>query len=90
MLKFSSYFVSKTYYIFRAVASSAPIWQFTGMTPCNDFYKVISSVYKNTSSECGLSISASWNVINNKTETGKCLSLNKFKFKSIHKIYFIL
>ncbi|KAL4144176.1 hypothetical protein QTP88_006399 [Uroleucon formosanum] len=52
-----------------AIASSAPIWQFTGMTPCNDFFKVTSSVYRNASAECGLTISTSWNTIDKVTES---------------------
>lgn len=62
------------YQKFRAIASSAPIWQFTGMTPCNDFYKVTSSVYRNTNIECGSTISASWKAIDNVTESGKLFS----------------
>lgn len=54
-----------------AIASSAPIWYFTGMTPCNDFYKVTSSVYNKTSRECELTISASWKAIDNITNNGK-------------------
>ncbi|XP_015371392.1 PREDICTED: lysosomal Pro-X carboxypeptidase-like [Diuraphis noxia] len=52
-----------------AIASSAPIWQFTGMTPCNAFYRVTSSVYTDTSVECGLTILASWKAIDNVTKT---------------------
>lgn len=55
---------------FSAIASSAPIWQFTGMTPCNAFYRVTSSVYIDTSAECGLTILASWKAIDNVTKTG--------------------
>lgn len=64
-----------------AIASSAPIWQFTGMTPCNDFYKVTSSVYRNTSPECGLTISASWKAINNvtKSDSGKTWLTDNWK-----------
>ncbi|XP_050520084.1 lysosomal Pro-X carboxypeptidase [Daktulosphaira vitifoliae] len=54
-----------------AIASSAPIWQFTGMTPCNAFYKVTSTVYLKTSTECGLTISSSWKAINNITATSE-------------------
>lgn len=57
--------------LFRAIASSAPIWQFTGMTPCNDFYKVTSSVYRNINAECAKTISASWKAIDNVTESSK-------------------
>ncbi|VVC30215.1 Alpha/Beta hydrolase fold,Peptidase S28 [Cinara cedri] len=53
-----------------AVASSAPIWQFTGMTPCNDFYKVVTSVFRQAGAECALTISKSWEVIDNVTSTG--------------------
>lgn len=60
-------------FVFRAIASSAPIWQFTGMTPCNDFYKVTSSVYRKTSDECALSISASWKAIDNVTSTSETI-----------------
>ncbi|XP_025204425.1 lysosomal Pro-X carboxypeptidase-like [Melanaphis sacchari] len=67
-----------------AIASSAPIWQFTGMTPCNAFYRVTSSVYKNASAECGLTILASWKAINNVTKTveGKAWLSQKWKLCS--------
>lgn len=55
----------------RAIASSAPIWQFTGMTPCNAFYRVTSSVYTGTSAECGSTLSASWKAIDDVTKTSK-------------------
>lgn len=60
----------------RSIASSAPIWQFTGMTPCNAFYRVTSSVYTKTSAECGLTILASWKAIDNVTATGIVFYLN--------------
>ncbi|XP_050441621.1 lysosomal Pro-X carboxypeptidase-like [Adelges cooleyi] len=52
-----------------AIASSAPIWQFNGMTPCNAFYRVTSSVYMTTSKECGQTIRSSWKAIDNVTST---------------------
>ncbi|CAH1401397.1 unnamed protein product [Nezara viridula] len=43
-----------------ALASSAPIWQFTGMVPCDAFNRVTSSAYKTESVECFDSIKKSW------------------------------
>jgi len=67
-----------------AIASSAPIWQFTGMTPCNAFYWVTSSAYVNTSAECGLTIKASWKAIDNVTKSseGKSWLSNEWKLCS--------
>ncbi|XP_050439210.1 lysosomal Pro-X carboxypeptidase-like [Adelges cooleyi] len=52
-----------------AIASSAPIWLIEGMTPCNAFYRVISSVYMTTSKECGQTIRSSWKAIDDVTAT---------------------
>ncbi|BFZ14618.1 hypothetical protein BsWGS_17657 [Bradybaena similaris] len=38
--------------VFGAVAASAPIWQFTGLTPCNAFYDTTSNTWLQTSSVC--------------------------------------
>lgn len=46
-----------------SVASSAPIWQFTGMTDCNDFNNLVSSVYNETSANCFQNIRRSWDVM---------------------------
>ncbi|VVC30216.1 Alpha/Beta hydrolase fold,Peptidase S28 [Cinara cedri] len=64
-----------------AIASSAPIWQFTGMTPCNAFYRVTSSAYTSTSAECGLTISASWKAIDNITKSNEGKSWLSRKWK---------
>ncbi|XKL62403.1 hypothetical protein PGB90_002236 [Kerria lacca] len=56
-----------------ALASSAPIWQFTGMSSCNAFYDITTSVYNSTSHHCINNIRKSWTVIKNITisENGK-------------------
>ncbi|XP_050441627.1 lysosomal Pro-X carboxypeptidase-like isoform X2 [Adelges cooleyi] len=54
-----------------AIASSAPIWLIEGLTPCNAFYRVASSVYMATSKECGQTIRSSWKAIDDVTTTDK-------------------
>lgn len=34
---------------FRAIAASAPIWQFTGLTPCDAFNRVVTADYATVS-----------------------------------------
>ncbi|XP_025411982.1 lysosomal Pro-X carboxypeptidase-like isoform X1 [Sipha flava] len=64
-----------------SIASSAPIWQFTGMTSCNAFYNVTSSVYMKTSTECGLTILKSWSTIDSATETAHGRDLISLRWK---------
>lgn len=51
----------------RAIAASAPILQFTGVTECNAFYRIVTSDFKAVNKICSLEISKSWNAINNIT-----------------------
>ncbi|XP_046669283.1 lysosomal Pro-X carboxypeptidase-like isoform X1 [Homalodisca vitripennis] len=52
-----------------AIASSAPIWQFTGMTPCNAFNRVLTSAFTRVSHKCSHNIRKSWKAINDITKT---------------------
>jgi len=56
-----------------ALAASAPIWQFQGLTQCGTFYKTVTSDYARESEECVTNIRNSWAVINKmaKTESGR-------------------
>lgn len=42
-----------------AIASSAPIWQFDGLVPCNAFNEIVTRIYK----DCRLIIKDSWSVL---------------------------
>jgi len=76
---------------YSAIASSAPIWQFTGMTPCNAFYRVTSSVYTDTSAECGLTILASWKAIDNVAKTGNTYFIYYYiQFRVHRKIFYMV
>ena len=46
-----------------AYAASAPIWQFTGLTPCETFNSIVTRTYSGTNSNCPLNIRNSWMVI---------------------------
>ncbi|KFD51388.1 hypothetical protein M513_07793 [Trichuris suis] len=46
-----------------ALAASAPVAQFPGLTPCSAFRDITSEVFRNTSNSCAVSISRSWKVI---------------------------
>lgn len=61
----------------RAIAASAPIWQFTGMTPCDGFSRVLTSAFTAQSSACSENIKASWNAITNITSNGMWFILCK-------------
>ncbi|XP_063238867.1 lysosomal Pro-X carboxypeptidase-like [Bacillus rossius redtenbacheri] len=50
-----------------AIASSAPIWQFAGMNPCNTFAKTVTADFTRESPECSNSIRRSWKAIDNVT-----------------------
>ena len=48
-----------------AYAASAPIWQFTGITPCETFNSITTRTYSGTNSNCPLNIRNSWMAIRN-------------------------
>ncbi|XP_068083135.1 lysosomal Pro-X carboxypeptidase isoform X2 [Anabrus simplex] len=52
-----------------SIAASAPILQFTGLTPCEAFYRIVTSDFEAASSECSNSIRKSWKAINNVTSS---------------------
>jgi lysosomal Pro-X carboxypeptidase len=54
-----------------AIAASAPIWQFTGMVPCNSFNRITTSVYALTREQCALNIQKSWKALKNVSSTDK-------------------
>jgi len=56
-----------------AIAASAPIWQFTGLTPCDAFNRVVTADYTTVSLECSETIRKSWSAINRvlANDTGK-------------------
>lgn len=61
---------------FRALASSAPIWQFPGMVPCGDFYKIVTQDFAKSGPNCDANIRKSWKAINNVSSTGMPCSHN--------------
>jgi len=52
-----------------AIAASAPVAQFTGLTPCEAFGKLTTEVYTNASSSCSELIRGSWKAIDDLTKT---------------------
>ncbi|KAJ8920963.1 hypothetical protein NQ315_015757 [Exocentrus adspersus] len=62
--------------VIGAIASSAPIWFFEGLTPCDKFYETITTVFAHYGTEhCNTTIKSTWDVIRNvtKTEEGRKL-----------------
>lgn len=55
--------ISNMVYSFRALASSAPIWQFTGLTACSSFYDTASRDFYTSSVSCGDNIHLAWYTI---------------------------
>lgn len=56
-----------------ALASSAPIWQFPGMVPCGDFYKIVTQDFARSGSNCDKNIRMSWKAIENISATASGL-----------------
>ncbi|KAM9317585.1 LOW QUALITY PROTEIN: lysosomal Pro-X carboxypeptidase [Pholidichthys leucotaenia] len=52
-----------------ALAASAPIWQFPGMVPCGDFYKIVTQDFARSGYNCDVNIRKSWKAIDNVTST---------------------
>ncbi|XP_008288574.1 lysosomal Pro-X carboxypeptidase [Stegastes partitus] len=56
-----------------ALAASAPIWQFPGMVPCGDFYKIVTQDFARSGYNCDANIRKSWKAINNVSSTASGL-----------------
>ncbi|XP_066521849.1 lysosomal Pro-X carboxypeptidase [Hoplias malabaricus] len=56
--------------VIGALAASAPIWQFTDMVPCGDFYKIVTKDY---GTPCSNNIRRSWMAVNNVSSTDEGL-----------------
>ena len=54
-----------------AYAASAPIWQFTSLTPCETFSSIVTRTYNGTNTNCPTNIRNSWKAIRNLFENGK-------------------
>ncbi|KAG8431555.1 hypothetical protein GDO86_018247 [Hymenochirus boettgeri] len=52
-----------------AIASSAPIWQFEDLVPCNTYYQIVTNDFKNSGPGCSESVRNSWAAINRMAET---------------------
>ncbi|XP_036419132.1 lysosomal Pro-X carboxypeptidase isoform X1 [Colossoma macropomum] len=55
--------------VIGALAASAPIWQFTDMVPCGDFYKIVTQDFANSGINCSKNIRRSWMAVNNVSST---------------------
>lgn len=49
--------------VIGAIASSAPIWQFKDLIPCENYYRITTNVYEVSSQVCRRVIQDSWNII---------------------------
>lgn len=56
---------------FRALASSAPIWQFNDLVPCDVFMKIVTTDFSQSGPNCSESIRRSWDAINRLAKKGK-------------------
>ncbi|KAM3874765.1 lysosomal Pro-X carboxypeptidase [Diretmus argenteus] len=52
-----------------ALAASAPIWQFPGMVPCGDFYKIVTQDFARSGFNCDVNIRRSWKAVDNVSST---------------------
>ncbi|KAJ9593964.1 hypothetical protein L9F63_014605 [Diploptera punctata] len=55
--------------VIGAIAASAPIFQFTGLIPCEAFNRIATSDYRSASPACASSIRKSWAHLNNMSST---------------------
>ncbi|XP_023020950.2 lysosomal Pro-X carboxypeptidase [Leptinotarsa decemlineata] len=56
--------------VIGAIASSAPIWYFRNMIPCEKFYEIVTGVFeKFGTAQCTNIIKASWEILRNVTKT---------------------
>jgi len=62
-------------FICRALAASAPIWQFGDLVPCGAYFTIVTNDFKKSGTGCSESIRNSWNAINHLSSTGKTLPL---------------
>ncbi|PVD34456.1 hypothetical protein C0Q70_05730 [Pomacea canaliculata] len=51
--------------VLGAVAASAPIWEFEGLSPCNSFFKIVQQTFMSASDHCVANIANSWGTIQN-------------------------
>ncbi|KAJ8947462.1 hypothetical protein NQ318_009763 [Aromia moschata] len=68
--------------VIGAVASSAPVWLFEGLTPCESFYEIASNVFGHYGGEhCNKTIQSSWETIRNitRTDEGKAYISSQWK-----------
>lgn len=59
----------------RALAASAPIWQFGDLVPCGTYFSIVTNDFRKSGTGCAESIRNSWNAINNLSLTGKTSSV---------------
>jgi len=55
----------------RALAASAPIWQFGDLVPCGAYFSIVTNDFKKSGTGCSESIRNSWNAINHLSSTGE-------------------
>ena len=60
-------------YFFSSLAASAPIWQFTGITPCEAFNQVLTNAFAQVSKTCVDNIRQSWTTLDSIGTTGKAM-----------------
>lgn len=56
---------------FRALAASAPIWQFDDIVPCGVFMEIVTTDYRKSGPNCSECIRRSWDAINRIAGNGK-------------------
>lgn len=55
----------------RALAASAPIWQFGDLVPCGAFFSIVTKDFKRSGTGCAESIRNSWSAIDRLSSTGE-------------------
>lgn len=68
------------FFSYRALASSAPMFQLNDMAPCDLYYKAVTKIYHDVSPGCQQNIRNLWSQINTNLQTGDFF----FEFFSSH------
>ena len=80
---FRLFFFTLKRYLCRAIAASAPILQFTGLTPCDAFNRVVTADFTSSSTECAETIRKSWGALSRILANGE---IDKYAHRSVFHI----
>ncbi|KAK6640761.1 hypothetical protein RUM44_012458 [Polyplax serrata] len=69
-----------------SIASSAPLWSFTGLTPCDAFARIVTADFTAENKSCSKNVRRSWEIINNVTSKEEGLEWMSTEWKLCHPL----